>query len=340
MTAERSRGRRRRRLGVAVVLEGRVGAEVDGLRRAVGDPSLGRIAPHVTLVPPVNVAADDLPAALRVLRDAARDVRPMRLSLGAPATFLPYNPVLFLSVGGDLERLQKLRDAVFRPPLERPLTWPWVPHVTLADGADRALIEAATAVLGAYTAVVEVSRVVLLEESPGRRWTPVADAALGRRARVGTGGLEIELTHSRMVDPEAAVVLGAELARLGDPRTALPETALPQTALPEAGPPEAGPLETGRPGTERVWPEPIVVTARREGQPVGAAIAWFDPSGAHVAVVVAGPHQGQGIGSCLLAQVETEARSAGWQVPVIDAVGPPDFYRARSGWARPAGNPA
>ena len=47
----------RHRLGVAVVIDPPVADEINGLRRAVRDGALDRIAPHVTLVPPVNVPA-------------------------------------------------------------------------------------------------------------------------------------------------------------------------------------------------------------------------------------------------------------------------------------------
>ena len=44
------------------------------------------------------------------------------MTLGPPATFLPVNPTLYLSVGGDTDALQSLRDRVFTGPLERTLT--------------------------------------------------------------------------------------------------------------------------------------------------------------------------------------------------------------------------
>ena len=193
----------RRRLGVAVLLDPPVSYEVDGLRRAVGDPSLYRIPAHVTLVPPVNVRHDDLPAALSVLRHAAAVTRPapLTLTLGAVTSFLPANPVLYLGVGGDLEGLRALRDAVFAPPLDRKLSWPWVPHVTLADGAPEDRIASALDALKDYTAIAIIDRVVLLEEGPRRHWTPMADVALGPPARIGTGGLTVELVRGRLLDP-------------------------------------------------------------------------------------------------------------------------------------------
>ncbi|MBV9661015.1 MAG: 2'-5' RNA ligase family protein, partial [Acidimicrobiales bacterium] len=89
----------RRRLGVALLLDGPPAHELDGLRRALGDPALGRIPPHVTLVPPVNVRAAELPVALAVIRAAAaRQSGPLDLTIGSVATFLPANPVVYLSV--------------------------------------------------------------------------------------------------------------------------------------------------------------------------------------------------------------------------------------------------
>lgn len=258
------RARSRRRLGVAVLLDPPVRHEVDGLRRAVGDPSLDRIPPHITLVPPINVRGEHVPDALAALRRAAAKVRPLDLTLGAASTFLPVNPVLYLQVGGDTDGLRALRDAVFVAPLERKLSWPWVPHVTLADGAAEERIRAALESLDGYAVEVRADRVVLLEEGPGRVWSEWADAALGPPARVGTGGLVVELTRGRLVDP-----------------------------LLEAPPPPDG-----------ILAEPMVVTAHREGAPVGWARATMRADGTHVEVHVVEEHRRQGIGRHLKAHLD------------------------------------
>lgn len=196
------------RLGVALLLPDAVAAEVDGLRRALGDGALGRIPAHLTLVPPVNVREDRLGEALAVLRSAAAATRPLALSLGPPATFLPDNPVLYLAVGGDLDGMRRLRDAVFADPLERPLTWPWVPHVTVADEAAPERIASALAALADYRVDVRVDRVHLLREGPGRVWEPIADAPLAPAVVVGRGGLPLDLVVTDRPDPEGAALLG------------------------------------------------------------------------------------------------------------------------------------
>lgn len=194
------------RLGVALLLPSSVTAELQGLRRALGDGALDRIPPHLTLVPPVNVREDRLPDALAVLRSAASATSPLTLTLGPPATFLPHNPTVYLAVGGDVDALHALRDRVFRDPLSRSLTWSFVPHVTLADEIDPGRIPAALAALADYRAEITVDCVHLLQEGPGRSWAPIADAPFAEPAVIGRGGLPVELTTSELLDPEAAVL--------------------------------------------------------------------------------------------------------------------------------------
>ncbi|MDP9388215.1 MAG: 2'-5' RNA ligase family protein, partial [Actinomycetota bacterium] len=253
------------RLGVALLLPPAVAAEVDGLRRALGDGALGRIAPHVTLVPPVNVAAARMGDALAVLRRAASACRPLTLALGPAATFLPATPVVYLAVGGAPDAVagvRALRDAVFSEPLSRPLTWPWVPHVTLADDADPARIPAAVAALADYRVVVRIDRVHLLREGPGRVWEPLADAPFAAPSVVGRGGLALELSVTDRLDPEGA-------ALVADDR------------------------------------RPFAVSARRDGVVVGVARGATAAEEAELAALaVAAAERGQGIGSRLLAEVE------------------------------------
>ena len=316
---------RRFRLSVALLIDPPVRYEIDGLRRALGgasgdrspgDVGMDRIPPHVTLVPPVNVAAALLPAALATLRRSATAGGPLELTIGPVATFAPANPVLYLAVGGDLEGLRRVRDAAFSAPLERSTTRPWVPHVTIASRVSDERMAAALVALDHYAAAIRVDRVVVLilgEE--GRRWTPLADASMGRRTVVGTGGLELELTVGRLVDPEGRALLDA-LAE-GTRRAS-----------------------HGAPG----WPDgcaglggraSVVVSGRREGRLVGVSCAWLDDAGGHVAVAVEPAARHQGVGGHLLAAVEAAVDGAGWLSPRLAAVGPAGFYRARSHRARP-----
>ena len=202
----------RRRFGVALLIPSPFDAEIDGLRRAGGDGALGKVPAHVTLVPPVNVREDAVDDALAVLRRAAASIgEPLELTLGPAATFHPDTPVLYLEVGGDLDGLHRLRDAVFVTPLARKLTWPFVPHVTLAEEQPTERLAAGVAALADYRVAVRIERVHLLEETKdpteGRVWVPVADAPLAPAVVVGRGGLPTELTVSQTLDPAAGPVV-------------------------------------------------------------------------------------------------------------------------------------
>jgi 2'-5' RNA ligase len=294
----------RLRLGVALVLPAPTDGEVDGLRRALGDGALGRIPPHLTLVPPVNVARERLEEALAVLSAAASDVPPLDLQLGPPASFWPVTPVVYLSVDGsepsELAALHHLRRSVFRPPLERTLTHPFVPHVTLAEEMKPSLIPAALEALRAYRRQVRLATVSLLEEVEGRVWVPLAQLHLGAASISGRGGLPVEITSA--ASPDAAA-----RARAG-----------------------AAPI--------------VAVTARRQGVTAGVAelrLIPTQPARARLVelTVVAG-ERGSGVGSALLAaglrRVVEQWETAEAECRVAPASELGAFLRRR-GWAEDGG---
>jgi GNAT superfamily N-acetyltransferase len=263
-----------------------VAAEIDGLRRALGDGSLGRIAPHLTLVPPVNVREEDVPAALAVLRSAAAaQGGPMAVRLGPAATFSPANPVVFLSVGAEGGAVQRLRDAVFVPPLERPLTWPFHPHVTLADEVPSVeRIDAALVALADYVADTTFEGVALLEEGDGRVWRPIAELPFERPSVVGRGGgLEVTLSRASVLDDEAARWTDREWVAY---------------SLADYGVAD-----------EDV---PFAITARRGGELVGTATGASRGAELYLARLIVAPSERRtGVGSQLLAAVESLAAERG-----------------------------
>ena len=190
------------RLGVALLVPSPIDREIDGMRRALGDGALGRIPAHLTLVPPVNVREDRLDEALASLREAGAAAGPITVTLGPPATFLPDTPVLYLPVAEGEDAVRRLRDDVFRDPLARPLTWPFTPHVTLADEATPERIAAAQIALADYRVDVTFESVFVLRENAGRVWETIAEAPLGPPRVFGRGGLEVEVSTTTTVGPE------------------------------------------------------------------------------------------------------------------------------------------
>jgi 2'-5' RNA ligase len=200
------------RLAVALLIPAPLSIEIDGLRRALG-ADMTRVAPHITLVPPVNVREEDIGDALRVLRAAAARVqRPLELALGPPATFAPVNPVVYLAVGGrDAAVLPGLRDDLLVEPLTRRIDLPFVPHVTLDDEHPPDRIDRTVDAFAQFVAPVEVTGVhVLRDRSAGpHRWNPIAEAVFAPPTVVGRGGYELEVSVSSIADPEVAALVGA-----------------------------------------------------------------------------------------------------------------------------------
>jgi GNAT superfamily N-acetyltransferase len=206
--------------------------------------------------------------------------------LGPPATFSPKNPVVYLAVEGEgRDEVVRVRDAVFRPPLERPLTWPFEPHVTLADevpSTDR--IAAALGALRDYTVDVTFSGVALLEQGDARVWHPIAEVPFERPAVVGRGGgLEVTLSRSAALDEEAERWTADAWAAY---------------SLAEYGTAESD--------------EPFAIVARRGGDVVGTATGALSADDAYLArLVVAAEERGTGVGSHLLAATESLAVERG-----------------------------
>jgi 2'-5' RNA ligase/ribosomal protein S18 acetylase RimI-like enzyme len=197
----------RRRLTVALVLTGSVANEIDGMRRALGASALERIAPHCTLVPPVNVREESLTAVLDHVRSAAATSAPVTLTLGPPATFWPSTPVLYLRVGGDVDSVRALRDHLVTGPLAPPAERserPFVPHVTLDQRIDPARLSDALAALADYRATYCFERVTVMEQDAGHRWQPLADTPLGKPKMAGRGSLDLEISVVDRPGPDIA----------------------------------------------------------------------------------------------------------------------------------------
>ncbi|HEX2384130.1 MAG TPA: 2'-5' RNA ligase family protein [Acidimicrobiales bacterium] len=197
------------RLAVALLVPEPVATEIDGLRRALGDPGLTNVVPHITLITPVNIAADRVPEVLADLRAAAASTQPMTLQLGPPATFSPVSPVVYLSVGDDRAgAVHALRDALRAGALARPAVHDFVPHVTITENCLPERIEAVLESLAGYIVDVEIDRLHLLRDRADgpRRWNPVADALFEPPLVVGTGGLPMEISFSGLVDPEVSTL--------------------------------------------------------------------------------------------------------------------------------------
>jgi 2'-5' RNA ligase/8-oxo-dGTP pyrophosphatase MutT (NUDIX family) len=171
------------RLGVVAQLPEPLGIHVQAWRRALGDPTAGRVAPHLTLVPPQTVAERDLDRAAALVERAAAAAVPFVVELDGAATFLPDAPVAYLAVREGGAALHDLEVALQESPLDR-RTHPFHPHVTVLQDRPDDRIEAAAAELAGFRAAFPVRELALLREAPDKVWRPLATATVGASTAV------------------------------------------------------------------------------------------------------------------------------------------------------------
>lgn len=147
-------------------------------RRAWDDPEAELIPPHVTIVAPVSVDPEEMPALERHLAEAVVGTSPFRMRLRGTGTFRPISPVVFLAVAEGIPGCEDLERRIRCGPWAVDLRFPYHPHVTVAfDVPERALDQAFTA-MADFEAVFTVDAVCLYELSDSG-WTARQTYALG-----------------------------------------------------------------------------------------------------------------------------------------------------------------
>ena len=176
--------------------------------------------------------------------------------------------------------------------------------MTLADSASADRIAAALTALDRFAVVATVDRVVLLEERRGRVWSSLADAALGPPAVVGRGGLALEITRGRILDPEVRPCC-MRRGRIGGVAA------------------DAGSRPAGSVGSPRSSSPPAA-----KASVAGVAAAWRADDGGHVAVC-RGSRGAPARGSAAPCSPTSRRPcvAAGWDCPVAARPRPAGFYR-------------
>jgi len=262
------------------VVTGAVANEIDGLRRALGAAALQRIAPHCTLIPPVNVAEESLAAVLDHSRAAAAAYGPIPVTLGPPATFWPRTPVIYLAVAGDVSSVAGLRSRLAAGPLAPPTARKereFVPHVTLDQQIEASRLPNALAALADYRTDYCFERLSILEQDASHRWQPLSDLPLGKPSVAGRGSLDLQLSVVDRADPVVAAWADEIWAHYS--RDTYGETVRPVKSF--------------------------AIVARAEGRQVGLAEGEIRGPVCRLSRVIVSPERrGQGIGSHLLRAVE------------------------------------
>ena len=169
----------RRNIGVAFGLPEPYNRELQGWRDRLGDPNAHRIVPHITLLPPTEVAAERLGEIEEHLRTVAADEVPFDLQLRGSATFLPVSPVVFVPLVLGIAHCERIEAKVRAGPLQRELRFPYHPHVTVAHDLPADALDRAFEALAGYEASFGVRGFTLFEQGPDGTWRPQRDFVFG-----------------------------------------------------------------------------------------------------------------------------------------------------------------
>lgn len=139
-------------------------------RAKVGDPQAAVVPPHVTLLPPTEVPVSRRPAIAAHLAAVAREHPPFDMHLSGTGTFQPVSDVVFAAVARGIGNCELLADAVRAGPLERSLSFPYHPHVTVAHDVPADMLDLAFSGLADLSAAFRVDSFTEFEQTPGGAW--------------------------------------------------------------------------------------------------------------------------------------------------------------------------
>jgi 2'-5' RNA ligase len=159
-------------IGVAVEIPQPWAGRLEDWRETFGDPLARAIPAHVTLLPPTAVARVRLHDVVTHLESVAKGLTPFPLLLAGTDTFRPVSPVVFVRVADGGAECDLAQRAVRTGPLERELSFPFHPHVTVAHHLDDGALDRAMATLEGFTARFWVESFVLYEHGGDGVWRP------------------------------------------------------------------------------------------------------------------------------------------------------------------------
>ncbi len=144
-------------IGVVLDIPEPFGSFLRRSRGEFGDPLAQAIPPHVTLLPPTEVA----PGIGRAINDhlaaVAAVTDPWTIELAGTDTFRPVSPVVYVRLVQGAEGCDDLQRLIRTGPLTRALKFPYHPHVTVAHHLDDDALDHAQDTLKDWSATFQAS---------------------------------------------------------------------------------------------------------------------------------------------------------------------------------------
>lgn len=165
-------------IGVSVAVPEPWGSRLQDFRVDNGDAQGATIPTHITLVPPVEVAEEQLDEVERHLAQVAAGVPPYVVHLRGSGSFRPVSPVVFVNLVEGISWTEQLAADCRSGPLARDLEFPFHPHVTVAHVADDVALDRAFDELSGFECSFSVDAFHLYVHDAEHGWTATRDFAL------------------------------------------------------------------------------------------------------------------------------------------------------------------
>ncbi|HEX6887869.1 MAG TPA: 2'-5' RNA ligase family protein [Candidatus Nanopelagicales bacterium] len=168
-------------IGVAVPIPEPFLGELGAYRERFGDPLAHAIVAHITLVPPTAVTDEGhLARVVEHLATVAERLVPFPLTLAGAGTFRPVSPVVFVPLVEGEQQVRDIEAQVRCGPLERPLQFPYHPHVTVAHDVPEEWLDEAQLLMAPYRAAFEVASLGLFVQGDDGVWRQRLEVPFGR----------------------------------------------------------------------------------------------------------------------------------------------------------------
>ena len=165
-------------IGVSIAVPEPWGSRLQDFRVTNGDAQGSSIPTHITLVPPLEVAADELSAVEHHLAEVARGSTAYRIHLRGSGTFRPVSPVVFVNLVEGISQTEQLAHDCRRGPLAVVLAYPYHPHVTVAHLVDEDRLDRAFEELQDFDCTFTVAEFHLYVHDADHGWKATHDFAL------------------------------------------------------------------------------------------------------------------------------------------------------------------
>jgi 2'-5' RNA ligase len=165
-------------IGVAVAIPEPWATQLQDYRTAVGDVTAAMIPTHITLVPPTEIADQDLPEVQKHLEEVATERADFCVHLRGTGTFRPVSPVVFVTLVEGISECEQLAQAVRRGPLAVDLHYPYHPHVTVAHHLSDELLDRAFEELADFECEFDVEEFHLYVHDDETGWRPTQEFPL------------------------------------------------------------------------------------------------------------------------------------------------------------------